>query len=113
MDLKLRTHYWDDPDAKAAFKQFILKIHDLDCLVFCKRENGILIIYDIVSNRIPCLDQFYPYLADVNDRVIEFHFGTDKLGLKNKKTRLLAGNNPFVKGVFPIEMPVFPFISRA
>ena len=30
MDLKLRTHYWDDPDAKAAFKQFILKIHGLD-----------------------------------------------------------------------------------
>ena len=30
MDLKLRTHYWDDSDAKAAFKQFILKIHGLD-----------------------------------------------------------------------------------
>ena len=54
-----------------------------------------------------------PYLADVNDRVIEFHFGTDKLGLKNKETRLLAGNNPFVKGEFPIEMAVFPFTSRA
>ena len=29
-DLELRTHYWDDPAAKAAFKRFILKIHGLD-----------------------------------------------------------------------------------
>ena len=91
----------------------IFEIPDLDCLVFCKRENGIFIIYDIVSHRIPCLDQFYPYLADANDQIIEFHFATDKLGLKNKGTRLLVGNNPFVKGSFPIEMPVFPFTSRA
>jgi len=91
----------------------IFEIPDLDCLVFCRRENGILSIYDIVGTQVPGLDQIYPYLADAKDQIIEFHFGTDKLGLKNEGTRLLVGNNPFVKGAFPIEMPVFPFTSRA
>jgi len=30
MDLKLRTHYWDDREALAAFKLFVLNIHGLD-----------------------------------------------------------------------------------
>ena len=30
MDLELRTHYWDDRNALAAFKTFILNIHGLD-----------------------------------------------------------------------------------
>jgi len=29
-DLTLRTHYWDDPKARAAFKEFIFRIHGLD-----------------------------------------------------------------------------------
>jgi len=60
-----------------------------------------------------CIFEIPDLDCDVNDPVIEFQFGTDKLGLKNKESRLLAGNNPFVKGVFPIEMPVFPSTYRA
>jgi predicted N-acetyltransferase YhbS len=91
----------------------VLELPDLECLVLYKREDDVLTIYDIVGERIPRFDDFYPYLADPNDRVIEFHFGTDKLGLKSSGTRLLVGNNPFVLGAFPIETPVFPFTSRA
>ncbi len=91
----------------------VYEIPDLDCLVFCKRANGTLSIYDIVSERIPRLKEFYPYVAAANDRVIEFHFNTDKLGLEKAGTRPLLGNNPFVKDTFPIEIAVFPFTSRA
>ena len=91
----------------------IYEIPDLDCLVFFKRACGTLTVYDIVGERIPRLEEFYPYVADADDRVIEFHFNTDKLGLEKVGTRPLLGNNPFIKGAFPIERPVFPFTSRA
>jgi GNAT superfamily N-acetyltransferase len=91
----------------------IYEISNLDCLVFCRRANGTLSIYDIVGERIPRLEELYPYVAAASDRVIEFHFNTDKLGLEKVGTRPLIGNNPFIKGAFPIEKPVFPFTSRA
>jgi len=91
----------------------VFEIPDLDCLIFCERTNSTLNIYDIVGKRVPCLDEFYPYLADANDRIIEFHFNTDKLGLSNRRIKLLTGNNLFVGGDFPIARPVFPFTSRA
>ena len=91
----------------------VYQIPDLDCLVFYKRENKVLNIYDIVGKQIPAFDELYPYLAEPDDRVIEFHFSTDKLGLENTGTRQLVGNNPYVRGKFPIERPVFPYTSRA
>jgi GNAT superfamily N-acetyltransferase len=89
------------------------EIPDLDCLVFYRRTEGTLRIYDIVGKRIPRLEEFYPYIAADHDRVIEFHFSTDKLGLKNAGTKPLSGNNPLVRDTFPIAKPVFPFTSRA
>ncbi len=91
----------------------IFEIPDLSCLVFCHRADGILSIYDIVGKHIPCFDELYPFLAEETDRLVEFHFYTDKLGLKNKGTRALFGNHPFVGNDFPIKKPVFPFTSRA
>ena len=89
------------------------EIPDLDCLVFYERAKGRLSIFDIVGERVPRLKELYPYIADVNDRVIEFHFHADKLGLEETRLRPLLGNNPFVRGTFPVERPVFPFTSRA
>ena len=94
-------------------RDYVYEIADLDCLVLYERKNGILSIYDIVAERTPKLSEFYPHIAAEDDKVIEFHFNTDKLGLRKTGTRLLVGNHPFVKDGFPFENPVFPFTSRA
>jgi len=91
----------------------IYEIPDLDCVVFFERDDGCLRIFDIVSEKVPRFQELYPYISDENDRTIEFHFHSDKLGLDAVNTRPLKGNNLFVKDPFPIENPVFPFTSRA
>jgi ribosomal protein S18 acetylase RimI-like enzyme len=91
----------------------LFEIPDLDCVVFFKREEGILKIFDILAERIPSWSELHPYLADEGDRIVEFHFHADKLGINEIKTKPLSGNNPFVKDIFPIERPVFPYTSRA
>ncbi|MCP3994630.1 MAG: GNAT family N-acetyltransferase [bacterium] len=91
----------------------IFEIPDLDCLVFCERSRGILSVFDIVGQRVPGFEEIYPYVAGENDAVVEFHFAADKLGLTDTATRKLIGNNPFVRGAFPIDRPVFPFTARA
>ena len=52
-------------------------------------------------------------IACDGDKRIEFHFHTDQLELENLPFRPIYGNNPFVKGTFPIRNPVFPFTCRA
>ena len=91
----------------------VYEIPDLGCLVFYRREKDCLSIFDIVGERIPRLEELYPYIAGEDDRFIEFHFHTDKLGLDVIKTRPILGNNPFVNGAFPVDKPVFPYTSRA
>ncbi len=94
-------------------RNHVYEIPDLECLVFYKRVEGCLSIFDMVGQKIPLLEELYPCIAGENDRVIEFHFYTDKLGIDRTKPRPLLGNNPFVKGAFPVKRPVFPFTSRA
>jgi GNAT superfamily N-acetyltransferase len=94
-------------------RNHVFEIPDLSCLVFHERSSGRLSIFDIVGERVPRFRDLYPYIADENDRVIEFHFCTDKLGLDETRSRPLLGNHPFVRGMFPFERPVFPFTSRA
>jgi len=91
----------------------VYEIPDLKCLVFHKRAEGCLSIFDIVGERVPTLTDIYPYIAHENDRYVETHFFADKLGLNETEIRLLPGNNPFVKAAFPVEKPVFPYTSRA
>lgn len=89
------------------------EIPDLGCIIFYKRTEGRLDIFDILGESIPPLKDLYPYIADDSDKVIEFHFNTDKLGLDGVRTRPLFGNHLFVRGTFPVDRPVFPYTSRA
>jgi len=89
------------------------EIPNLNCIVFLERDRGLLKIYDIVAEEIPRFDVLYPFIADEGDRFIEFHFHVDKLSLDGTETRQLLGNNPFVKGDFPLKSPVFPYTCRA
>ncbi|MHC4812361.1 MAG: GNAT family N-acetyltransferase [Planctomycetota bacterium] len=94
-------------------RDHVYEIPDLACLVFYERANGCLSIFDIVGESVPRLWELYPYLADQSDRHIELHFSADRLGIDKVEPRPLLGNNPFVRGTFPIARPVFPFTSRA
>ncbi|MCH7721187.1 MAG: GNAT family N-acetyltransferase [Planctomycetes bacterium] len=96
-----------------SLKDCVYEIPDLECLVCYERVDGCLKILDILSERMPAFEQIYPYIACDGDREIEFHFHADKLGSENLQARALHGNNPFVKGAFPMKNPVFPFTCRA
>jgi GNAT superfamily N-acetyltransferase len=91
----------------------LYKIPDLECLILCKRESDRLHIYDIVGEQVPPWSELYPYLSSDQDKTIQFHFFTDKLGLNGARSVQLQGNHPFVKGRFPVPDPVFPYTSRA
>ena len=94
-------------------RSFVYEVPDLDCLVFFERKNRCVRPLDIVGERTPPLAELYPYIANAHDSIAELHFPTDQLGLVETETRVLPGNNPFVRGAFPVAMPVFPFTSRA
>jgi len=96
-----------------SLKDRVYEIPALECLVCYERADGRLKIFDIVSEVPPAFEQIYPYIACDGDREVEFHFHTDKLGLEKLQARQLFGNNPFVKGTFPMERPVFPYTCRA
>jgi len=85
----------------------------LDCAVLFRRQAGVLHVYDIVAERMPHWSALYPYLADANDRQVEFNFATDKLGLEGVERQPLMGNNCHVGDGFPLAAPVFPFTARA
>jgi hypothetical protein len=89
------------------------EIPDLNCVVFYRRKDACLEIIDILAENIPAFEDLYPYISDESDRTIEFAFHTDKLGLPNVDSRLLEGNNLFVRAPFPLAEPVFPYTSRA
>lgn len=95
------------------FSDCLYEIPDLDCLVAFKRADRELRIFDIISARIPSFSELYPYLSQHDDARIEFHFHTDKLGINKVRAKELTGNNPYTKGSFPVQRPVFPFTSRA
>ena len=94
-------------------KNKIYEIPDLDCLIFYSRNKDCLSIYDIVSETIPTLEQVLPYIVKKTDKTVEFHFHTDKLGIDQIRSKVLMGNNTFVKDGFPFKRPVFPYTSRA
>ena len=103
----------------------IHELPDLDCIVFCRRTDDGLHLFDIVAERIPPLAEITPYFApratpavaeDVAERTpgtVEIHFHPDKLEAAATSTRALRGNNPFVRGAFPFDQPIFPYTSRA
>mgnify|MGYP002642097221 CR=1 FL=1 len=94
-------------------REHLYEIPDLDCLVLCAHEDGCLRLYDVVGERVPSLDELYPYIADPQDRTLEVHFHADKLGVEGLQPWPLEDNNPFTFGRFPVKDVVFPYTSRA
>jgi GNAT superfamily N-acetyltransferase len=94
-------------------RDVIFEIPELKCLVACKRSEGRLKVFDILGEEIPSWSELQPFIAGAADKEVEFHFHTDKLGIDPVRQIPLLGNLPFVRGVFPVKKPVFPFTCRA
>lgn len=89
------------------------EIQDLNLILFYRRDEEKIVIYDILAPQIPPFEEIYPYLAEPTDRQIEFRFFTDKLSIANVQQRELVGDNAFTLGSFPVKNVVFPYTSKA
>ena len=128
MNLAVKTRYWDDPKARGAFQEFVLEIHGLDFsrwesggywdhayIPFSFFEGDTIVSSVCIYLLDAVIDGEATHLAQVSGvgTLPEWRHRADKLGLDERGTRPLPGNNPLAKGSFPVERPVFPFTSRA
>lgn len=58
-------------------------------------------------------DEADPYLTNEQDRVVEFHFFSDKLFLRAAWLAPWMDDNCLVRVPFPLKRPVFPFTGKA
>lgn len=85
-------------------KDNIYYIDYLDLLVLCENVDNRLTIYDIVGKKIPEFSKIYPYIANQNNKDVEFLFMIDKMNLKDcKELKLEEGNGTHLMGDFPLE----------
>lgn len=98
-----------------ALRDYVYYIPDLDTLIMFKRENGLLIIFDIVAEHMPAFDLIYPYISDETDRFIEFRFLPDKLSIPDPNYIEFKDNSTHLHGDFPLDnVPfIFPLTSQA
>jgi GNAT superfamily N-acetyltransferase len=89
------------------------EILELDCIAFYERQDDRLTLYDVVGPRVPRFAQLYPYIRHERDRIVEFHFSTDRLGLEKARAVSLPQCESFVQDPFPVREPLFPFTARA
>jgi GNAT superfamily N-acetyltransferase len=90
-------------------KENIHYIADLEVLVLCKREQGVLTIFDIVGREIPTFAELYRFVASENDQAVRFEFMIDKLRLDDPtRTKAYDGGLHLI-GAFPFEGRKFLF----
>jgi len=94
-------------------RDHVYEIPDLQCAVFFTQSEGCLRLLDVVGAQVPKFTRLYPYLAHEQDRVIEFHFFSDKMGVRQAHLAPCPHDNCFVKGRFPVEKLVFPATGKA
>jgi GNAT superfamily N-acetyltransferase len=96
-------------------KNCIYYVPQLDAVVFYKRKDGCLKVFDILSRREIPFGEIYPFIADESDQEVEFLFMTDKLGLDEFETVENRENSVFVHGAFPFQDGCFqfPFTAQA
>ena len=94
----------------------VYHIPELDVIVLCRRNNGILTLFDIVGPAMPTFDDLYPLIADCEDRSVMFGFMPDCLNLTGGAYDLQPiDNGAFLMGDMPLEHTAyrFPFTSIA
>jgi GNAT superfamily N-acetyltransferase len=97
-------------------KDDIYYIEALDAVVLCRREGDRLTVFDIVAQTLPSFSAVYPYVAAESDRLIEFLFMTDRLGLdRYKEVKLSGDNGTHLCGDFPLAGGrfIFPYTCHA
>ena len=94
----------------------IYYIEASETLVLLKRDHDTLIIFDIVSRKMPAFSEIYPFISDRADRKVEFRFMIDKMDLANyEEVKLGKPNGTHLLGSFPLEGRkfIFPSTSQA
>jgi len=97
-----------------ALADCIYYVADLDLLVLCKREQGLMTVYDIVGRTVPPFWVIYPYLASETDRAAEFLFMVDKLRL-DRVELVPTDRGTHLRGAFPLaDQPfIIPYTAQA
>jgi GNAT superfamily N-acetyltransferase len=98
-----------------SLRDCIYHIPELDVLVLYRRASGLLTVYDIVGSRVPAFADIYPYIGEESDRIVEFLFMVDRLGLEDFERERIDRNGMHLRGNFPLEGTrfMFPFTSHA
>ncbi len=96
-------------------KDFIYYIPDLDVLVVCENNDGVITVFDIVGKCIPPFSAILPYICNENASAVEFLFMTDKLNLRDYEAVAVSDNGAHIMGDFPLEGSRFiiPFTAQA
>ena len=98
-----------------ALQDCVYYIPDLDAVVMWKNVDGVKTIYDVVGTSVPTFEQLYPYIAEPEDRQVEFRFIPDKMRVGEVEYIKVEGNGAHVMGTFPFEGSkfMFPFTAQA
>ncbi len=94
-------------------KKNIYYLADLEVLVLCKREQGVLTIFDIVGREIPTFAELYPFIAGESDESVRFEFMVDKLGLADPVQTRASDSGLHLMGEFPLQDKKFLFPCTA
>jgi GNAT superfamily N-acetyltransferase len=89
------------------------RIADLNTILFMKREEGKIILYDIIAEQMPPFERLYPYISSGSAEEIEYRFSPDLLHLPNIEFRQAQGNDAHVMGDFNLNPFVFPYTGKA
>ncbi len=92
------------------FKENVFYIPELDTLILFERQDGLLIVHDIVGKNVPPFADFYSYISSEDDKDVEFSFMIDKLELGGReKYMTVESNGTHLLGDVPFEGSKFLF----
>lgn len=88
-------------------------VEPLDVLVACRRERGVLTVYDVVGEVMPPWSGLYAYLRAPDDHAAELRFEPDRLAIAGGE-RVAVSQGLHVRGALPVSEPlIFPFTGQA
>ena len=89
-------------------------IEALDAAVVFARANGRLRLVDVIGRRIPSLDELLPFIAQEQDRQVEFRFTPDSLKTEYREFEIdgertvLDRQRLYMRGPFPLDTGSHP-----
>lgn len=93
----------------------IFRIPQLDTIIFYRKHQNRLIIYDIIGADVPDFSEILPYIMDNEISTAEFMFCPDKLNIPKIQTEVFTDNQLHFYNFLQLENRkfIFPFTSHA